>query len=182
MPEAAWFAASRPLGCVSDRTALVCVRLRLGIELVPVGGHEWSGGSAWRSQGLKGYGKGELQCPVCLCSCCCSCLLLLALTQNVRPPHHHNHPHGDHMAISTTTGTFVCCHQDHQDNERGQPGRGIVGWWGVGDATDSTSRRSTKVGGAVGMLRAGLGGSGQVPGIINQLIHQDTPSRPPVTP
>ena len=76
----------------------------------------------------------------------------------------------------------VCCHQDHQDNERGQPGRGIVGWWGVGDATDSTSRRSTEVGGAVGMLRAGLGGSGQVPGICDQLIHQDTPSRPPLTP
>ena len=57
-----------------------------------------------------------------------------------------------------------------------------MGWWGVGDATDSTSRRSTEVGGAVGMLRAGLGGSGQVPGICNQLIHQDTPSRPPLTP
>ena len=57
-----------------------------------------------------------------------------------------------------------------------------MGWWGVGDATDSTSRRSTKVGGAVGMLRAGLGGSGQVQCICNQLIHQDAPSRPPLTP
>ena len=57
-----------------------------------------------------------------------------------------------------------------------------MGWWGVGDATDSTSRRSTEVGGAVGMLRAGLGGSGQVQCICNQLIHQDAPSRPPLTP
>ena len=57
-----------------------------------------------------------------------------------------------------------------------------MGCWGVGDATDSTSRRSTKVGGAVGMLRAGLGGSGQVQCICNQLIHQDAPSRPPLTP
>ena len=58
-----------------------------------------------------------------------------------------------------------------------------MGWrGGVGDATDSTSRRSTKVGGAVGMLRAGLGGSGQVQCICNQLIHQDAPSRPPLTP
>ena len=38
------------------------------------------------------------------------------------------------------------------------------------------------MGGAVGMLRAGLGGSGQVQCICNQLIHQDTPSRPPLTP
>ena len=38
------------------------------------------------------------------------------------------------------------------------------------------------MGGAVGMLRAGLGGSGQVQCICNQLIHQDAPSRPPLTP
>ena len=141
MPEAAWFAASRPLGCVSDRTALVCVRLRLGIELVPVGGHEWSGGSAWRSQGLKGYGKGELQCPVCLCSCCCSCLLLLALTQNVRPPHHHNHPHGDHMTISTTTATYVATRTTISTNENNQDG----GLWVAGALG---VRRTARAGGA----------------------------------
>ena len=141
VPGAAWFAASRPLGCVSDRTALVCVRLRLGIELVPVGGHGWSGGSAWRSQGLKGHGKGELQCPVCLCSCCCSCLLLLALTQNVRPPHHHNHAHGDHMTISTTTGTYVATRTTTSTNENNQDG----GLW-VGGALGM--RRTARAGGA----------------------------------
>ena len=79
MPEAAWFAASRPLGCVSDRTALVCVRLRLGIELVPVGRHEWSGGSAWRSQGPQGVWERSI-----IAVSCVSVFLLLLLSVAAR--------------------------------------------------------------------------------------------------
>ena len=78
VPGAAWFAASRPLGCVSDRTALVCVRLRLGIELVPVGGHEWSGGGCLAiTRASKGMEKVNYS-VLCVCVlvaapvCCCS--------------------------------------------------------------------------------------------------------------
>ena len=133
-PVALWIASA------IARRWFVCICV-LASSWCLLGGMNGRGGVLGDHKGLKGYGKGELQCPVCLCSCCCSCLLLLALTQNVRAPHHHNHPHGDHMTISTTTGTYVATRTTTSMNENNQDG----GLWVAGALG---VRRTARAGGA----------------------------------
>ena len=125
--------------CLLLTSSRMC--LHLGIDSVRMGGGEWSGESVRGVDGLQGHGKGAWQCPVCLCSCSCSCLLLLALTQNAKPLDHHKHPHGDHMTISTTTGTYVATRTTISTNENNQDG----GLWVAGALG---VRRTARAGGA----------------------------------